>query len=291
MTEDVAPVAPAAPVSLGEAPAPDQQPDAASSDAPKDTAAPAAVDADTQTTETTAADAPADKTKDPTDEQPEKRGKSRYERRLDKAYRERAQAEARAAFYEKQLSTLQPKAPDTTAPTLEQFNYDPEAYAEAKAKHAADMAVKQYEARIVQQRHEMSMKQLTETWSQKVDKAERKYDDFDEVVGELVPNSVFTTAIMQAENGPDIAYYLTKNEKEARRIVQLDPVSQVREIGRLEARLLAEPVKPKTPSKAPAPITPLGGKSGAVNDMPQDSDDVNTWMKKENARMQKMAGR
>ena len=39
---------------------------------------------------------------------------------------------------------------------------------------------------------------------------------------------------MEAENGDDIAHYLGKNPKEAHRIAQLHPRSQIREIGKLE---------------------------------------------------------
>gem|GEM_PF-4077849 len=45
--------------------------------------------------------------------------------------------------------------------------------------------------------------------------------------------------MMQADNGDDIAYYLGTHMDEARAINALDPVSQIRAIGRLEAKLAA----------------------------------------------------
>ena len=85
---------------------------------------------------------------------------------------------------------------------------------------------------------------------------------------------------VEAENAEDVAYYLGKNPKEAERIVSLPTLSQVREIGKLEAKLLAEPAKPKTPSKAPAPITPLTGAAPVTTDVPSENDEIGTWIKR-----------
>jgi hypothetical protein len=67
--------------------------------------------------------------------------------------------------------------------------------------------------------------------------------------------------------------------------VALSPTAQIREIGKLEHRLAAEPPKPKTPSKAPAPITPLTGTAPVVSDVPTESDDVGAWIKKRNKQL------
>jgi hypothetical protein len=231
--------------------------------------------------------APADKPVEgtgTTDQPPEKQGKSRFERRLDKAYRERAEARARAEFLEKQLADLKPKEQAvTSAPRLEDFS-DVQEYAKAYAKYESGNAIKQYE----QKQHEESFKRATQhlaaEWDQKATRADKKYDDFDDVVGEMAPTNPVSIAIMQAENGEDIAYYLGTHLTEAKRISQLDPLSQAREIGRLETKLLAEPPKAKTPSQAPAPIIPVTGKTVAASDEPLDTDDINTWMKKANAK-------
>lgn len=226
-----------------------------------------------------------------TDESTEPRtGKNRYARRLDKATRRYYEEKARAEFLEKQLAQVQPKEQTATgAPRLEDFT-DINEYAKAYAKFESGNAVKQYE----QRQHEESFKRATQhlaaQWEDKVSRADRKYDDFDEIVGELAPTNPVSIAIMQAENGEDIAYYLGTHLKEAQRISTLDPLSQAREIGRLETKLLAEPPKAQTPSKAPAPITPVAGKMAPASDEPLDTDDINTWMKKANAKSRKAIG-
>jgi hypothetical protein len=48
-------------------------------------------------------------------------------------------------------------------------------------------------------------------WETKASRAEGKYEDFDDVVGELTPTTPFAMAIMEAENAEDVAYYLVAN--------------------------------------------------------------------------------
>jgi hypothetical protein len=271
MAEDAV-VAPAAP----EAPAPAPQAPAA-----------AAAESDTDVAQNTAEQAPAtapEGDKPDTGQDPEKRTSRRYERRLDRAYRKAAEAQARADFLEKQLNEARAKTPpaeaaDPGAPRLEQFD-DIEKYAAARAKYEADKAVKDYQTRQQGETQKQAQARLVQEWETKAERGGGKYDDFDEVVGDIKPTAPWSMALMEAENGDEIAYYLGKNIKEAQRIASLPPVSQIREIGRLEAKLAAEPQKPKTPSRAPAPITPLTGAAPVVSDVPSDQDDTGAWIKK-----------
>ncbi len=213
-----------------------------------------------------------------------KREGRRFERKLDKAYRQRAEALARAELLERQLSEARqqsvPSKPAEGEPRLEQFDYDPEKYATAKAEYAKTQAGKELAAKQRADAGRAEQQRLIAAWEEKVERADDKYEDFGSVVGDLQPNSPFVAAIMEAENGEDIAYHLGKNPKEARRIAQLGPLAQAREIGKLEAQLLAKPVEPKAPSKAPAPITPLTGASPVKSDAPSETDDMRDWMRK-----------
>jgi hypothetical protein len=62
--------------------------------------------------------------------------------------------------------------------------------------------------------------------------------------------------IQSSDIGPDVAYYLGANPKEADRISRLAPYVQAKEIGRIEAKLASEPMVKKT-SSAPPPFTPV----------------------------------
>ncbi len=233
--------------------------------------------------EATPADPEGEKPEVVTPEQEAKRAGRRFERKLDKAYRQRAEAEARASLLEQQLAAArQQQAPKKAdgEPTLEQYDYDPEKYAQAKAEHAKKTAAQELTAKQRQEAVQQDRQRLQTAWDEKVERGLDKYEDFEKVVGELQPNTPFVAAIMEAENGEDVAHYLGKNPKEAERIAKLPPLSQIREIGKLEAKLLSEPVKPKAPSKAPAPIAPLTGAAPVVSDEPSESDDMKAWMRK-----------
>lgn len=89
-----------------------------------------------------------------------------------------------------------------------------------------------------------------------------KYDDFKESVHALQITDPMRDAVLSYDDADiqaDIAYYLSKNQKEANKIAAMNPLRQIAEIGKIEAKLNA-PTPAKSPSKAPAPITPTGGK-------------------------------
>src|SRR3990167_3909780 len=194
---------------------------------------------------------PPKETPEVTPEQAAKREQRRAQNRLEKAYRQRAEALAKAELLEKQLNEAKavPTPPVAGEPTLAQFDYDPEKYATAKADFAKAQAAKDIEAKQRQESAQQERQRLITAWDAKVDRAAEKYDDFDTVVGELKPTAPFVAALMEADNGEDIAYHLGKHPKEAQRIAALSPLSQVREIGKLEAKLALEAEKPKKEKK------------------------------------------
>jgi chromosome segregation ATPase len=267
VTVAAAPVAPA--------PAAPSAPAAQATTAPN--TAPAEGGTAQNTADQAAAAQPDEKTETP--DQAEKRGKSRFERRISRLHREAAEARAERDLLKRQLDELKPKpADDAATPRLEQFK-DIEEYAAAKAKYAEEKALKDHTAKQQQESNRQAQAKLTEAWSEKVESASDKYEDWDEVVGELKPTSPWASAIMEAENGPDIAHYLGTNLKEAQRIASLPPLAQIREIGRLEEKLAAAPPQEKTPSKAPAPVKPLTGATPAEAPNMQDTADIGKWIK------------
>lgn len=190
------------------------------------------------------------------------------QQRMFRAIRKAAEATARAEMYAKENAELKAKqqAPsqDPAAPKMESFT-DIEEYAKAKADYEVKKADKERVEKENNQRFETSKQKLVSDWAEKEAEAEDKYDDYAEMVGEITPTQPWSIAMMEAENGADIAYYLGKHIKEAQRIASLPPVSQIREIGKLESKLSSTPAAPKQPSKAPPPITPVTG-SAAVSD-------------------------
>ena len=230
--------------------------------APAEGAAPAIAQ---DTAEQAPAAPPGGEEKKPdTDHDPEKRRESRrFERRMDKAVRRAAEAQARAELLEKELAKARQSGPaeaDPAAPRIDQFN-DVEAYAAAREKYAASKALKDHQTKQQTEAQKQATAKLVESWEEKVERASEKYEDFQAVVGDIQPTTPWAIAGMQTENGSDVFYHLGKNMAEARRIAGLPPVMQILEIGRLSQKLADAPAKPKTPSKAPAPITPVTGAS------------------------------
>src|SRR5258707_8551367 len=212
---------------------------------------------------------PGDKKPATTDEQPEKPGKNRFERRLDKAYRKAAEQQGRADFLEKQLAEARQQSPQPVAPgepRLEDFT-DIKKYAEAYAKWNTESVLKQQEQTRQTETARATQARLLDEWEGKAKLGDEKYEDFDEIVGDLKPTTPWAMAIMQSENAQDVAYYYGTHLEEAKKLIAMDPVSQIREVGKTSARLELKPPTPKASSKAPAPIAPVTGTSSGTSDI------------------------
>ena len=137
----------------------------------------------------------------------------------------------------------------------EQFTTTDE-YVEALTTSKAQQIVQQQEFAKQQQ-------ELLGNYHDKEEAARDKYEDFEQVAynPKLPITDVMAQTIQASDNGPDIAYYLGTNPKEADRIARLAPFLQAKEIGRLEAKVASEPITKQT-SKAPAPISPVTPRNG-----------------------------
>ena len=139
-------------------------------------------------------------------------------------------------------------------PDIDQFNTVDE-YADALALSKAEQLLADREAKRQQS-------ELLESYHDREEEARGKYDDFEQVA--YNPNLPITTVMAQtiqsSDVGPDLAYYLGTNPKEADRISRLQPFMQAKEIGRIEAKLISSPPVKKT-SSAPAPISPVTARS------------------------------
>lgn len=221
-----------------------------------------------------------------TDDQEKRSGSRRFERRISQAIRRAAEARAEADQLRKQLEELRkPQQPvDSGAPRIQDFD-DAEKYAEAREKYARENERKRLETEQRTKAQREEFERLTSSWEERSTRGAEKYEDWDEIVGEMKPNSAMALAIMEEDNGDDIAYHLGKNLKEAERIAALPPRAQIREIGKLSVKLAAAPPKPKTPSKAPAPISPVSGTKAAEATEVKDGMDYKDFVKVRNRQL------
>lgn len=179
-------------------------------------------------------------------EVPEAAPKSFSQEELDAAIGKRLAREQRKWERERAVQPVAPQVPVTP----EQFASN-EDYVEALAEQRAEQKLAEREQR----------KQQTEILNAYHDKEEEvraKYDYFEQVA--YNPNLPITTVMAQSiqasDIGPEVAYHLGANPKEADRISRLSPIMQAKEIGKIEAQLAANPPIKKT-SNAPSPITPV----------------------------------
>jgi len=171
---------------------------------------------------------------------------------LDKVVKKRLARERRS--WER---SQQAPEPVVNLPPIDQFE-TVDAYAEAKALEL-----------IRQRDQQREQTQILESYNEREEAAREKFDDFEQVAynPNLKITQVMAQAIQSSEVGPEVAYHLGTNPKEAERISKLAPILQAREIGKLEAKLSEAPPVKKT-SSAPAPISPVKAASngGTVYD-------------------------
>lgn len=186
---------------------------------------------------------------------------------------------------ELQQSLPAPQAP-AEVPPADQFN-TPEDYAEALAEKRAHEL-------LAQRENQKRQAEALDAYRDREEEARDKYDDFEAVAynPRLPVTPVMAETIQSSDIGPDIAYYLGTNPKEAERISRMTPFLQAKEIGRIEAKIAADPPVRKT-SNAPPPITPVSARSvGAPAYDTTDPRSVKTmstseWIEAERKRQMK----
>ncbi|KKN66896.1 hypothetical protein LCGC14_0466710 [marine sediment metagenome] len=191
-------------------------------------------------------------------------------------------------------------------PLAEDFETTEE-FIEAMSDFKADERFKKNQAEEAQKAEQQEQQEVFEAFGERQDKARAAHEDYDEVVGGgnlQIPQSALL-AIIELDNGPEVAYHLAKNPELPKKLMDLSPLKAVAEIGRLSA-ILATPVqeaanppalrtpeqeagKPPAPKKpasgAPPPITPVGG-STTKTDVPLDQMEYQEYRRARDAGRQ-----
>ena len=189
------------------------------------------------------------------EQQPEQPTKTFTQEELDAAVGKRLARERRK--WEREAAVKAKGLPEATT-DLPSKDENPDAYAEALAERKAAELLARREA----EREQLA---LVEAYHDREEQAREKYDDFEQVVynRNLPITDVMAQTIQASEIGPDVAYYLGSNPKEADRIARLSPFLQAKEIGRIEAKLAENPPVKRSTS-APPPIKPVTAKSSGA---------------------------
>lgn len=172
--------------------------------------------------------------------------------------------------------------------------------------------------------------QAAQAWKGKIDKAVAKIPDFEDVLEEngevlnVIHAAPMRAFITESDIGPEIIHHLCTKPEEAKRIAALPRYKQAAEIAKIEDTLVAA-AKPKEeqkvgddedddetpeakearlrngdgtfkPKKEPQkkldePIEPVSGRPARASAEPLDTDDADTWRRKEVARLAKLRGK
>ena len=190
-----------------------------------------------------------------TSETPEVVAKTFSQEELDAAIGKRLAREQRK-WEREQANRQSEQQVMKAAPTasVDQFE-SPEAYAEALAYQKAEELLAKRESAKQQSA-------VLESYHDREEEARSKYDDFEQVAynPKLPITNVMAETIQSSDIGPELAYYLGSNPKEADRISRMTPLVQAKEIGKIEAKLASDPPVKRTTS-APAPISPVTARS------------------------------
>jgi hypothetical protein len=190
-----------------------------------------------------------------TSETPEVVAKTFSQEELDAAIGKRLAREQRK-WEREQANRQSEQQVMKAAPTASVDQYEsPEAYAEALAYQKAEELIAKRESAKQQSA-------VLESYHDLEEEARTKYSDFEQVAynPKLPITNVMAETIQSSDIGPELAYYLGSNPKEADRISRMTPLVQAKEIGKIEAKLASDPPVKRTTS-APAPISPVTARS------------------------------
>jgi len=148
-------------------------------------------------------------------------------------------------------------------------------------------------AKTAKEREQQQVQQTIATeWGKRVETAVAKYADYNEVA--LNPDlpikqgSVVDMFILDSPHGTDVLYHLGQNPAELDRINKLNPISQARELTKIELKLSEEKSTSAKPvTQAPRPPHQVSGKGTvskeAVEQAVEDQDQE-TYARAMNAR-------
>lgn len=191
----------------------------------------------------------------------------------EREYNQRRAAERRADALELQIADFQQKSRPAVVEVKEPQQSDfatVQEYVDALVNFKADQRIAKDKQEAEQQRTADEAERIKTAFANRITEFMKATPDFEAVTSRAdvdLPAHV-TQYILESDFGPQLGYQLSKDSAELNRILKLSPIRAIAELGKLEASL-AKPVQ-KTEakqeiSKAPAPITPIDGKSAPVN--------------------------
>ena len=230
--------------------------------------------------------------------------KNRTREYIAKINRENAEKSQRIAERDQRIAELEARvgksqhapAAGDGRPTLEQHNFDQDAYLEALADWKVEQHLKAREESTKQAASAKSQQEVTVAYNTKAAEFADEHPDFPEVVGSIkYPlDAALQAAIMAHPKGPEIAYHLGTNDDDAFALASIQPALAAAAVERLASRLTAAheapqapqpPVTPRPVSRAPAPAPTVSGRS--PTEIPPEKLTDDAWYARDVERRRK----
>lgn len=229
----------------------------------------------------------------PNDDKPKRNRTGEYIKGL-----QAERAELKAELQRLKAQQNAPRIDVGNAPTIEQYNYDTQAFQHAQQQYFEDQAQNYQQSLQEQLQQEYETQQQLQVWGDYEQRAIQFMDehpDYLEVVNSIpYPfGAELQAAIAAHPQGPAIAYHLGNNDEDAFAIASIQPHLAAAAVNRIASRLgtahqPAPPVQvpqPKPITQAPMPPPTVGGRSPAETPVEKLTDDE--WLAREQDKRRK----
>jgi hypothetical protein len=251
---------------------------------------------ETETAEESEAESP------PADDENVEKKTDAFQERIDKLTKSFRESERESDVLRSEVDELRQQLserPQEPTKTLEDFQYNEDEYrqylfdeATARAEKVAQKTVQGFQAK---QRAET----LQDQYRARVKEFSKTVDDFDKVAGapDLRINADMAREIQESDVGPEMQYYLGSNPDIAASISKLTPREIIKEMSKLEDKVIEEKGKAskKVVSDAPPPPAKVKGSKSpgfkpSTTEPASDKMSDAEWFAAEEKRLAKLRG-
>lgn len=220
-----------------------------------------------------------DSPNEPKNDKPKKIGG--FQKRISKLSARASSAEAERDYWREQAlkrNAQEQQAPKENSKNESKDNGEPNpddfetnaAYIKACIKWEREQAIKAEKAESEKTQAKTEAQKRAETFQNKINEFKKEHADFDDVIDscEVDLSKDLQSMILESDLAPQLMYDLANKPEEIERLNKLSDKALIKALGVLEDRLSknseSQKPKPKT-TNAPAPISPVGAKGGAIS--------------------------
>lgn len=210
--------------------------------------------------------------------QAEKPAEDGFQRRINKVTADKYTAIRERDALQAKFDALNntPSKEQVKAPTLEEHDYDDEAYNKAAISYQVQQELAKQSATANQAAQQAKSQRSQAEFSERITKLGKEdFSDKANAVPEL-PAGV-ADALMDLSNGAELIYHLGSHLDQADALANMTPMAAMVEIGRMSVEMNNKPeIKP---SAAPDPIEPIQAGSALSSEVGDDMS-MEDWMAK-----------